>query len=121
MLIIFSIPRIYRKIQRAINLTEYFSSMWTFQNNNMRKVYEKMSDEDRAIFPCDIKLVDWKDFHFVTCLGLQIHVVKENLENVENARIKFFRIRILHYTILLFCYTFLIYISYRILRSFQLF
>lgn len=95
--------------------------MWTFENSNMRKVYEKMSTEDRVIFPCDIKLVDWKDFHFVTCLGLQLHIIKENLGNFENARIKFFRIRILHYIILLVSYTFLVYLGYRVLNSFQLF
>lgn len=95
--------------------------MWTFENNNMRKVYERMSSEDQAIFPCDIKLVDWKDFHFVTCLGLQLYIIKEDLANVENARTKFFRIRILHYTIVLLFYTFLIYLGYRVVNFFQLF
>lgn len=45
------------------DVTEFFTSnCWNFSNHNMLKVQAKMSDEDRKLYECELKKINWNDY-----------------------------------------------------------
>lgn len=59
-----------------------------------------MNKSDQAFFPCDLELFHWKDFSYKYALGIKNYVLKENLNNVEDAKRKQFKMKIGHYGVL---------------------
>lgn len=59
-----------------------------------------MNTSDRAFFPCDLDAFYWKDYSYKYALGIKSYVLKENLNNVEDAKSKQFKLRIAHMVVL---------------------
>ncbi|XP_055610967.1 fatty acyl-CoA reductase wat-like [Uranotaenia lowii] len=101
-------PRVvflYRKIQQFTDVLQFFTNnQWWFRNENMRKVYDSMSVEDKEFFPSDVKKIDWHDFFYIYVMGLRKYVMKENLENLKEAKRKMVLLCIMHYTLLTVLY-----------------
>lgn len=84
----------------------------------MRKVYESMSEDDKECFPADIKLVKWADFMHIYVLGLRKYILKENLNNLEQALKKFRLLKLAHYTVKTVAYLTITLVAFVLLRSF---
>lgn len=110
---------LYRKVQQFADALEFFTTnQWTFKNTRMRKVYESMSEDDKECFPADIKLVKWADFMHIYVLGLRKYILKENLNNLDQALKKFRILKLAHYTVKTVAYLTITLVAFVLLRSF---
>lgn len=53
----------YDRIHKMNDVTKFFATKhWNFSNHNMLKVQAKMTEEDRLLYLCDVKKIDWNDY-----------------------------------------------------------
>lgn len=56
--------------------TEYIElADWRFVNQKLFDVLDMVSPEEREIFDCDPRRIDWKDYNHKYCIGLQIYAL----------------------------------------------
>lgn len=110
---------LYRKVQQFADALEFFTTnQWTMLNDRMRLVYEAMSEDDKLCFPADVRIVNWKDFVHIYCLGLRKYILKEDMNNLDQALKKFRILRLSHYTLLAVLYSTMCLILYLALQWF---
>lgn len=108
----------YRKIHKFSNVIHYFSTrQWNFRNDNVVKLWQKMNSIDRKIFNFDMENLDWDQYFYLHVRGLRAYMVHDSFDNIEEAVIKYNRLRWLHYTIititsLLMFYTIVSFVMY---------
>ncbi|KAJ8919910.1 hypothetical protein NQ315_006439 [Exocentrus adspersus] len=92
--------KIYRKLHKMNHILTYFSLReWSFESNNTRRLVKNMSDEDRRIFFCDMKDVDWDEYLELYVLGLRQYLAKDPLDTLEAGQKKLRRFYWLHQTV----------------------
>lgn len=70
-----------RKLNKAANCLEYFTTQqWHFRDDNVRRLEEELSPEDRETFMFDVKQIDWPSYleHYI--LGIRQFIMKESPE-----------------------------------------
>ncbi|XP_035787730.1 fatty acyl-CoA reductase wat-like isoform X1 [Anopheles albimanus] len=102
-------PRImdlYRKVHKFATVIEYFANgKWTFENENMRSLRDRLSPDDQIMFPCNVKKLVWVDYFWTYIHGLRKHIANEPLENLDEAIKRHKQMRILHFFILVAYYS----------------
>jgi fatty acyl-CoA reductase len=85
----FSFVRVQKKISKAVEILEYFTTKdWEFTNDNFLALMNSMNDHDKKEFYLDIRPLNWKTYIEQYCLGAKIHLLKEDISNVEYCRRK---------------------------------
>lgn len=89
--------KIYKKIHRFMNVLNYFSTQqWTFTNKRMNSLVNGLDPRDKELFFCDIKELVW-DTYFKTYLqGIRVYLIKDPLDTLPQARIKWQRMYWIH-------------------------
>jgi len=78
--------KIYRKIHKLSNVLKYFSSNeFRFDNDNVRKLTEKLDDRDKRLFSFDMRDLDWTNLFRVSLYGLRLYVVKDDPSNIPES------------------------------------
>ncbi|GFT08982.1 putative fatty acyl-CoA reductase CG5065 [Trichonephila clavipes] len=78
---------LYRKLHRAIQCLEYFTTHeWSFNSNNVLMLLEKISPEDKQEFNFDIKALHWPTYLEDYILGIRQFLLKEELSSLPSAR-----------------------------------
>ncbi|XP_065172743.1 fatty acyl-CoA reductase wat-like [Atheta coriaria] len=81
--------RLYKKLHSQMAAVLFFvCHAWSFDNNNVQKLYETLSLEDRRLLPMDMHDVNWKLFMKNYILGIRRYVLKEDDSTLEPARKK---------------------------------
>ncbi|XP_556664.4 fatty acyl-CoA reductase wat isoform X1 [Anopheles gambiae] len=97
-------PRVmdlYRKVHKFATVIEYFANgRWTFENDNLKSLREKLSPDDQIMFQCNIQKIEWADYFWTYIHGLRKHIANEPLENLDEAIKRHKQMRIVHYFIL---------------------
>ncbi|ETN66084.1 hypothetical protein AND_002138 [Anopheles darlingi] len=97
---------LYRKVHKFATVIEYFANgKWTFENENMRSLRERLSPDDQIMFPCNVKKLVWVDYFWTYIHGLRKHIANEPLENLDEAIKRHKQMRILHFFILVAYYS----------------
>lgn len=68
---------------------------FTFDNQNMLKVYEHMTNDDHVNFPCTMDSKDFEQFVMDTANGLRVYFLKETEEDLTQAKRKLFKLVLL--------------------------
>lgn len=79
--------RMQTKLRKATTCLEYFSTnQWNFRDDNVRRLGEQLSPEDREIFLFDVKQIDWTSYleHYI--LGIRQFILKESPDTLPAAR-----------------------------------
>lgn len=77
----------YKKIGRFTDILEYFSTReWTFCNRNVRGLWDKLNDDDRTIFPFDIKQMHWEEYLDTYHKGILKFLLKEGADKLPAAK-----------------------------------
>jgi len=80
--------KIYRKIHKLSNVLKYFSSNeFRFDNDNVRKLTEKLDDRDKRLFSFDMRDLDWTNLFRVSLYGLRLYVVKDDPSNIPESKL----------------------------------
>lgn len=68
--------KVQRKVSLGLKLLQYYTTkVWTFKNDNLKSLMNKLNDDDREKFYFDIKVV-LTPFAITTCnfLSIIIHI-----------------------------------------------
>ncbi|XP_034248660.1 fatty acyl-CoA reductase wat-like [Thrips palmi] len=85
----FRMIKIYKKIHKFSDVIAYFATReWSFHNGNVRSMWQRLSPTDQKEFYFDISSLDWDSYFHDYVLGMRLHMFKEDLKNVEQARAK---------------------------------
>ncbi|KAL1379276.1 hypothetical protein pipiens_015019 [Culex pipiens pipiens] len=105
-----------RKVLAFSDVLDFFTTNeWVFRNEKMRAVYDAMTADDQTFFPVDIRRVKWAEFFPTYLLGLRKYIVRESLDNLEQAKRKFRLLKAAHYVVLALIYVALAYVGYALL------
>ncbi|XP_011297735.1 putative fatty acyl-CoA reductase CG5065 [Fopius arisanus] len=79
--------RVQAKLSKAASCLEYFTTQqWNFRDDNVRKLGEQLSPEDRQIFMFDVKQIDWPSYLENYILGIRHFILKESPDTLPAAR-----------------------------------
>ncbi|KAK0077899.1 hypothetical protein PV325_003323 [Microctonus aethiopoides] len=79
--------RVQAKLSKAATCLEYFTTQqWNFSDDNVRKLGEQLTAEDRQIFMFDVKQIDWPSYLENYILGIRQFILKESPETLPAAR-----------------------------------
>lgn len=108
----------YKKINKFGNVIHYFSSrQWRFKNDNVLKLWKKMNSVDQQNFCFHMSTINWDDYFFLHARGLRTYMLNDPLDTLKEARKRYFKMRIAHYTVitvasLLFLSMLVFFVSY---------
>lgn len=109
MFYVITLPRlskIYKKIDEASDTLMYFTmNQWRFRNDNTKRLWRHMDDEERKIFYFDMEGLDWKKVIEAVSFGLRFYVEKEPRETIEAGKRRVFKLKVANYVVvgLVFC------------------
>ncbi|XP_046837277.1 fatty acyl-CoA reductase wat-like isoform X1 [Vespa crabro] len=114
--------KIYNKVHQFSDVLDVFSTTeWHFTNERWEELLKKLTMEDRQLFFCDIKELIWDTFFKNYMLGIRLYVLKDPIETLPQARIKWRRLYWIHQTLkLIIASVFLMVIWTIILRLFAI-
>ena len=70
----------YKKGIKLMEATAFFRLFhWSFENNRVVSMWNKLSDADKKLLPFDMTTVDWEDLTTEYWYGIQKHIMKEDL------------------------------------------
>lgn len=70
----------------------YFSTNeWMYINKKWNGLMRKLTSEDRKLFFCDIKDLIWSDYLLTYFLGIRKYILKDPIETLPQALIKWQR------------------------------
>lgn len=91
---IFRLLKIYKKIHKFMDVLNYFTTKeWDFSNDRVNALIEKMTPQDREIFPCDMKTIIWDKFFQTYIKGIRIYLIKDPMETLPAAIVRWRRYR----------------------------
>mgnify|MGYP005984261047 FL=1 len=67
-------------------LSHFGNREWTFSNKNVKEMWGQMNETDRNLFNFDIGSVQWVYYLRNYFKGLKVHLMKENLETLPEAK-----------------------------------
>ena len=90
--------KIYKKIHKFMDVLKYFATKeWKFSNDNFKALLNKMTPEDyKEHFACDIKNVNWDRYFQTYVKGIRIYLIKDPLDTLPQARVKWQRLYWIH-------------------------
>ncbi|XP_014210766.1 fatty acyl-CoA reductase wat-like [Copidosoma floridanum] len=92
--------KMYKKIHKYMRVTAYFSTKnWNFRNNNVLKLWDKLSEEDKEIFFFSMKDFDWDTYMNICVHGIRRFIFKDTLDTIPKAKKRMSRLVILHKSI----------------------
>lgn len=81
------IVSIQSRLHKAAKCLEYFSTQeWKFRDDNVRRLGEQLSPEDRQTFMFDVKQIDWSSYLERYILGIRHFILKESPDSLPAAR-----------------------------------
>lgn len=79
--------KIYKKVHKFGALTAYFSTNeWTFSNENIKTLWQNLSDADKQIFFFSMYDFNWEEFMQKCVAGLRLHIFKDVPDTIPAAR-----------------------------------
>lgn len=72
-------------------LSFFAKSNWEFTNDNVLKLWDKLSEVDKRLFNFDVSTIDWQEYFQHYIKGIRIYLLKDDISTVEAARIKYRR------------------------------
>ncbi|KAG8038013.1 hypothetical protein G9C98_006338 [Cotesia typhae] len=89
--------KVYKKIHRFMNVLNYFSTQqWSFTNQRLNSLVNRLDPRDKDLFFCDIKELDWNEYFKTYLVGIRVYLIKDPLDTLPQARIKWQRLYWMH-------------------------
>ncbi|CAD6207886.1 GSCOCG00003144001-RA-CDS [Cotesia congregata] len=79
--------RVQAKLTKAATCLEYFTTQqWNFKDDNVRRLNQQLSPEDRNTFMFDVRQIDWPSYLENYIIGIRQFILKESPETLPAAR-----------------------------------
>ncbi|XP_045465613.1 fatty acyl-CoA reductase wat-like [Harmonia axyridis] len=110
--------KIYKKIHKFSSVLSYFTTRnFKFESKRVRNMLANMTAEDKQIFFCDLKELNWEVFFTIYIKGLRVYLLQDDLSTLDRAKVMWNRFRWLHRILKLVSTLFVLRISYYLLFS----
>ncbi|KAI4479319.1 hypothetical protein M0804_011104 [Polistes exclamans] len=110
--------KIYANIEKFKNVIHFFTSNeWEFTNDNVLKLWDKLSVVDKHNFFFNVSDIDWDCFSDTYMKGIRVFLLKDPMETVEESRPFYRRLKIAHYTMKWSICALILWIFYSLLYS----
>ncbi|KAI4478303.1 hypothetical protein M0804_011957 [Polistes exclamans] len=110
--------KIYNKIHKFMDILSHFSTIeWNFTNCRLNRLTNKLSIEDHELFFCNMKELVWDTFFQTYLLGIRIYVLKDPIETIPQARIRWQRLYWIHQGLKLFILCIFFIVTWAILSK----
>lgn len=77
----------YKKLHTFSNVISYFSlRSWTFNDGNTRSLISRLSKLDKSLFNFDVSKLNWDEYFEIHMIGIRVHILKDPLETLPEAR-----------------------------------
>lgn len=77
----------YKKIHKFCDIIGYFATNeWHFSNDNVQRLWHRLSDADRRMFFFNMEEIDWDAFLKDSIYGLRTYLMKDDPSTIEAAR-----------------------------------
>lgn len=87
------------RMHHANEVFDYFcSNQWTFNTNNVKRLRQLQSEEERVIFNCDVRSIDWNAYAKVGWIGCRRFILKEPDDTASYARYRYKLICLFYYS-----------------------
>ncbi|KRF84875.1 uncharacterized protein Dvir_GJ13738, isoform D [Drosophila virilis] len=107
----------YKKIHKFMNVIAYFSMRdWDFRIDNVEDLWNRMTNIDKQIFFFDMKQLDWDFFLQQYFRGIRRYLLKDPLETIPKALIKWNRLYWQHQCLKAIIYVIIFYIFWFFLK-----
>lgn len=71
------------------NMLNFFTiTKLDFANKRWVKLLSELTAEDRELFFCNIKDLDWDTYFYSYILGIRMYIIKDPIETLPQARTK---------------------------------
>lgn len=88
------------RMHHANEVFDYFcSNQWQFVTDNVKKLRDLQSAEDRETFNSDVRSIDWKFYAEVGWLGCRRYILKEEDDSIEYARQRYTKVCFAYYSV----------------------
>lgn len=84
--------KVYKKIHKFADVISFFATNeWMFTNNNIQRMWTRLSNRDQELFNFNMKTMDWVEYlhHYIS--GMRKYLLKDDMSTVEAARRKWNR------------------------------
>ncbi|KAK0176486.1 hypothetical protein PV328_000617 [Microctonus aethiopoides] len=108
----------YKKIHKFSGVISYFcTQQWKFRNDNVLKLWGKMSPVDQKIFYFHVGGFKWSEYFYHHVRGLRVYLVHDSMSTLEKSRKKHYKLKVLHYTVATLLSLFLLWLVYALLST----
>ncbi|XP_015189578.1 PREDICTED: putative fatty acyl-CoA reductase CG8306 [Polistes dominula] len=90
---------------------------WEFTNDNVLKLWDKLSVVDKSHFFFNVADIDWECFTNNFVRGIRVFVYKDPMDTLEESKPFYRRLIIAHYTLKWFFYVLILWFLYSLLYS----
>lgn len=88
------------KMHQANDMFDFFcSNQWEFQTDNVKKLRELQTLEDRINFNCDIRQINWDEYARLGWIGCRRYILKESDDTIEYAKKRYWYVCLFYQTI----------------------
>jgi fatty acyl-CoA reductase len=82
----------YKKLHKYAEIVSYFSTrQWKFSNQNVQKMWSKMSEEDQEIFYFNLRNLNWDKYLGDGVMGVRTFLLKDDPKKHPKAMRKRYR------------------------------
>ncbi|KAL1501611.1 hypothetical protein ABEB36_006908 [Hypothenemus hampei] len=79
----------YRKINKFSSVISHFATKeWKLQTDRIQLQQASMSKQDRELFFCNIKQLNWFEYFKVYIHGIRMYILQDPLETLEKAKMR---------------------------------
>ncbi|XP_046475512.1 fatty acyl-CoA reductase wat-like isoform X1 [Neodiprion pinetum] len=90
----------YKKIHKFSAVISYFATQqWRFSNNGVLRLSAKLNPADQNQFKLNMKDFSWEEFNYNYVRGGRLYLLKDPLDTVPKAAVRYARLRIIHYAV----------------------
>ncbi|KAG5861930.1 hypothetical protein JTB14_017414 [Gonioctena quinquepunctata] len=90
--------KIYSKQDKVSNVLRYFLLReFDINNDNVKDLWKKMSDEDKKVFNFDIDSIDLHGYFENMVMGMKKFILKEDINKLKLHKERYKRLTFLHY------------------------
>lgn len=77
----------YRKIHKFGNVLAFFSTQeWTFRNDNVLKLWDKMNATDKKKYNFDMASIEWDEFLFYNIRGVRVFLGNDPMSTLKEGQ-----------------------------------
>lgn len=79
--------KVQDKLAKSVQCLEYFTThQWTFHNENVAELLNKMSENDKKSFQFDVRTIEWDNYLEKYVLGFRQFLFKQDPSSLDASR-----------------------------------